>query len=163
MWTTSGPTHSLECLTWSLHTQHHWLCLLLRSRKCLVVPAEKKAQAPAPWPPFGQYKPRTRLASCWALESLRTHWVPREKKAFNVGGFTLLCFKSPKEKKEHFLPPTPPLNCILPTTSIITTNKYSQRQTQVLLSSFDHQIFQDSKQGIPHVPEPEGEFKSILK
>lgn len=108
MWTTSGPTHSLECLTWSLHTQHHWLCLLLRSRKCLVVPAEKKAQAPAPWPPFGQYKPRTRLASCWALESLRTHWVPREKKKHSTWEVLHSSVSKAQKKKKNISCPRHP-------------------------------------------------------
>lgn len=101
-----------------------------------MVPTEKEGPAPAPVVTVGQCEPGTRLADCWALQP---HRAARNKSTGDVGGFTLPAPQKARGKERTFPAPTPPLTCILlPTTSVITTNKNTaRRQTETLLCSHD--------------------------
>lgn len=135
----SSPAHS-TCRVITAHP----LCLPLTSRQHPVVPAERRPST-CPVVTVGQCKPRTCLAGCWVLQPHRAHRAPRNKSR-QRGRFYSPRSTKAIEKERTFPAPIPPLTCILPTTSVITTNKCSRRQTETLLcSNNDHDDSQASK------------------
>ncbi len=145
MWTSCGLMSSI-----SSPAQPHMPC---DHRTPTLSPADVKAApggpcgkeaSTCPVATVGQYKPRTRLAGCWVLQPHRAHRAPRNKSR-QRGRLYSPCSTKARGKERTFPAPTPPLTCILPTTSVITTNKYSRRRTDTLLCSHDGQIIEPQK------------------
>lgn len=141
-------------LTRSLCTAH-----AVTSRQHPVVPAERRPTT-CPVATVGQYKPRVRLAGCWVLQPHGTHRAQRNKSRQRGRLYSPFSTKA-RGKERTFPAPTPPLTCIFPTTSIITTNRYNKRQIETLLCSHDDQIYKSQKE-ISHSEDPEEKLKSTL-
>ncbi|MEQ2264258.1 hypothetical protein XENORESO_014695 [Xenotaenia resolanae] len=62
-------------------------------------------------------------------DNMQAHPTQKDTKTGNVGGWTLLFApqKSGGKERKHSLPLPPPLSCILPSTSLLMTNKHSGR------------------------------------
>lgn len=161
MWTSCG-------LMSSISSPAHSTCHVIIAHP-LLSPADVKAApggpcgkkaSTCPVATVGQYKPRTRLAGRWVLQPHRAHRALRNK-SWQRGRLYSPCSTKARGKERTFPAPTPPLTCILPTTSVITTNKYSRRRTDTRLCSHDDQIIEPQKE-ISHSKDPAEKFKSTL-
>lgn len=155
MWTSCGLMSSI-----SSPALFHMLC-----DHCTptLSPADVKAAPGGPCGKEAQHLPRGHRGTMKAQDSsgrllgvsAATEPIERPRnKSRQRGRFYSPCstkaIKKKRKKKERIFPaPTPPLTCILPTTSVITTNKYGRRQTETpLCSNDDHNDSQTSKRDI---------------
>lgn len=89
-------------------------------------PCGREAQhLPCPVVTVGKYKPGDSSGSLLAASAARR---PQSAEKQKQATWEALLFTKARGKERTFPAPTPPLARILPTTSIITTNKYSRRQ-----------------------------------